>query len=184
MSDQDEIAALERKHPKRFLERSLGADAMRWRELTAPNRAAFMKVLCAMQAAWGDHGGNFKVNSDDLSALEAVAKAFPSDDPPAVQPQRMPDREKIIQSINGVMVSHNGYTSPMLVDRIADAMMALTRPECGMPEDNRCAEDMTLAHNARQAAIEECARHIETTGLRNPDNIARDIRRLAGEGTT
>jgi hypothetical protein len=34
------------------------------------------------------------------------------------------------------------------------------------------------AESARAAAVEECARRVESTGLRNPDNIARDIRAL------
>lgn len=33
-----EIRTLESRHPVEFLKSSLGADAMRWRELTAPNR--------------------------------------------------------------------------------------------------------------------------------------------------
>lgn len=39
--DRAEIYALERRHGKRFLQMALHADAIRWRELTAPNRACW-----------------------------------------------------------------------------------------------------------------------------------------------
>jgi len=44
-------------------------------------------------------------------------------------------------------------------------------------------QDTSAAYNAAydhgfRAGIEECARLVESTGLRNPSNIARDIRAL------
>lgn len=40
--DLIEIQALERKYPRRFLRKALSASAIRYRELTAPNRANWM----------------------------------------------------------------------------------------------------------------------------------------------
>lgn len=62
-----QIKALEKKHPKAFLEKSLSADAMRWRELTAPNAAqsaATPEETCQqrnMRMGWGCkcHGETF-----------------------------------------------------------------------------------------------------------------------------
>jgi hypothetical protein len=58
-----EIAALEKKYPRKFLENSLAGDAMWWRTLTAPNTIAMDKPdsescnLCDDPDCDGNHPG-------------------------------------------------------------------------------------------------------------------------------
>jgi hypothetical protein len=40
-------------------------------------------------------------------------------------------KDNLVRTITGIMVSHNGYTSPMLVDRIADAVLSLPSQDRG-----------------------------------------------------
>jgi hypothetical protein len=50
--------------------------------------------------------------------------------------------------------------------------------------DRAAAPARCDAESARAAAVEECARRVESTSLRNPDNIARDIRALSPDPGT
>lgn len=47
-----------------------------------------------------------------------------------------------------------------LIGAVNDALAALH----AVPDDQRATEDMTLAHNVRRAAIEECARYLDAEG--------------------
>jgi hypothetical protein len=42
-------------------------------------------------------------------------------------------RDRMRAAIEGIMVSHNGYSSPMLAERITDAVLALSSQDRGAP---------------------------------------------------
>lgn len=87
---------------------------MNWQRHGATIGEALMRLIACQ-----DSGSDVNLSGIDRDLIVyAMAHSFCHAQTPA-------ERENIVRTINGIMVSHQGYTSPMLVKRIADAVLAL-----------------------------------------------------------
>lgn len=99
--------------------------------------------------------------ADDKYLVNAIFNSLPEPAPARCDVQISDDMVQEACDVYSAVYADDDKDMGDAMRAALKAALALPSADTTAPDDKRALEDMTLASNARKAAIEECARHLE-----------------------